>query len=424
MWKQLFKQLWNERKNNLLIWLELFVVSVFLWYAADALYVYYKLYSQPVGFDISNVYHVELAVVPAESADYDTTALHSTQGGADFLTIYDRLAHNPKVEAVCYTTGNHFHYKGGNRFATFKNDTLTRNGYVRNVDPAYFRVFRVKTAQGGAPEELEQALRENTVVVTGTVADSFFGSASKAMKQELQITDQSDSDSVIYRIGAVSEPQRYSDFQEFNYAYYKMPSAWEDPRTSGAEVAEGLNLFIRVKPAADNDRFAADFRREMSDQLSIGNIHLKALRSMSDYRKIRLSGWLDQVRLYIAGIGFFLLNVLLGVIGTFWFRTQQRSSELALRMVVGATRASVFRMLMAEGMAVLLVAFLPAALVFLNLMYLDVTQSSSVALSLPARFLFGMLFTVGVLALMIFIGIYPPARRAMRLQPADSLRDE
>ena len=47
MYKMILKQLWNERKGNLFIWLEMLVVSIFLWYAADALFVMYRLYSQP-----------------------------------------------------------------------------------------------------------------------------------------------------------------------------------------------------------------------------------------------------------------------------------------------------------------------------------------------------------------------------------------
>ena len=45
MYKMILKQLWNERKGNLFIWLEMLVVSIFLWYAADALFVMYRLYS-------------------------------------------------------------------------------------------------------------------------------------------------------------------------------------------------------------------------------------------------------------------------------------------------------------------------------------------------------------------------------------------
>jgi len=34
----------------------MFVVSIFLWYAADALFVMYKLYSQSLGFNIEHTY--------------------------------------------------------------------------------------------------------------------------------------------------------------------------------------------------------------------------------------------------------------------------------------------------------------------------------------------------------------------------------
>ena len=148
MLRMIFIQLWNERKMNMLIYLELVIVSVFLWYAADALFVNYKGYSRPLGFDISHVYHVELATVPQNSTDYDTSAVHNQCGAADFLTLRDRLAHHPKVEDVCFTSSVHFHYRFNNRFASFRQDSLIRNGYVRYVDPSYFRVFKVKTADG------------------------------------------------------------------------------------------------------------------------------------------------------------------------------------------------------------------------------------------------------------------------------------
>ena len=49
------------------IWLEMLVVSIFLWYAADALFVMYRLYSQPLGFNIEHTYHVSFGVIPEES---------------------------------------------------------------------------------------------------------------------------------------------------------------------------------------------------------------------------------------------------------------------------------------------------------------------------------------------------------------------
>ena len=326
MYKMILKQLWNERKGNLFIWLEMLVVSIFLWYAADALFVMYKLYSQSLGFNIEHTYHVSFGVIPEESPDYDTTSVHSERGGGDYLTLMDRIRRNPSVESICFTTGVHFHYRGSNQYATFRKDSLIRNGFVRYVSPTYFEVFDVKTAQGGSPSELVDALRDNQVVVTGTVADSFFGDPAAAVRQEIYITDQGSRDSVAYRIGGVCEKQRYCEFTGYDYAYYKLVDE-NKVAEEGDWVGEGLNTFIRVKPGADGAAFAVDFRKEMEQQLRVGNIYLKDVFPMSHYRDQFLERWLDQVRLYVAGIAFFLLNVLLGVVGTFWYRTQQRSAE-------------------------------------------------------------------------------------------------
>lgn len=268
MYKMILKQLWNERKGNLFIWLEMLVVSIFLWYAADALFVMYRLYSQPLGFNIEHTYHVSFDVIPEESPDYDTTSVHSERGGGDYLTLMDRIRRNPSVESICFTTGVHFHYRGSNQYATFRKDSLIRNGFVRYVSPTYFEVFDVKTAQGGSPSELVDALRDNQVVVTGTVADSFFGDLAAAVRQEIYITDQGSRDSVAYRIGGVCEKQRYCEFTGYDYAYYKLVDE-NKVAEEGDWVGEGLNTFIRVKPGADGAAFAADFRKEMEQQLRV-----------------------------------------------------------------------------------------------------------------------------------------------------------
>lgn len=151
MYKMILKQLWNERKGNLFIWLEMLVVSIFLWYAADALFVMYRLYSQPLGFNIEHTYHVSFDVIPEESPDYDTTSVHSERGGGDYLTLMDRIRRNPSVESICFTTGVHFHYRGSNQYATFRKDSLIRNGFVRLRIAHLFRGVRRKDGTRRVP---------------------------------------------------------------------------------------------------------------------------------------------------------------------------------------------------------------------------------------------------------------------------------
>ena len=78
MIRMILRQIWNERRANALVYLELLVVSVCLFYTADYLYIKYTEYKRPLGFDIGHVYNVELGVVPEGSPDFDTTAVHTS----------------------------------------------------------------------------------------------------------------------------------------------------------------------------------------------------------------------------------------------------------------------------------------------------------------------------------------------------------
>ena len=163
MIRLILRQIWNERRANALVFLELLVVSVCLFYAADYLYIRYKEYKRPLGFDIEHVYNVALGVVPEGSADFDTTAIHTSGAAADFLTIIERLSTDPRVESVCYTY-SHFHYKFWNRYASFHGIDMRRVGFVRCVDPNYFRVFKVRSFDDQSSKPLERAICETSSV--------------------------------------------------------------------------------------------------------------------------------------------------------------------------------------------------------------------------------------------------------------------
>lgn len=274
-----------------------------------------------------------------------------------------------------------------------------RTSYISYTDTAFWKIFQFDFQQGGP------------------------FSPAAAVRQEIYITNQGSRDSVAYRIGGVCEKQRYCEFTGYDYAYYKLVDE-NKVAEEGDWVGEGLNTFIRVKPGADGAAFATNFRKEMEQQLRVGNIYLKDVFPMSHYRDQFLERWLDQVRLYVAGIAFFLLNVLLGVVGTFWYRTQQRSAEIGLRMAMGATRKGIFWQLVKEGLALLTIAFIPSAVIFANLLHMEVTQGSEIPPDMASRLLFGFVFSYAVMAAMIVVGISFPSYRAMRMHPADALRQE
>ena len=98
--KQLLKQIYNERRSNAFLWIELLLVFVVLWYIVDLVYVTLHIYYQPMGFNIENTYVLRMNRLTDKSTDYhpdltikdDMTALREIAG---------RLSRHPEVESVC-----------------------------------------------------------------------------------------------------------------------------------------------------------------------------------------------------------------------------------------------------------------------------------------------------------------------------------
>lgn len=128
-----------------------------------------------------------------------------------------------------------------------------------------------------------------------------------------------------------------------------------------------LGVYIRVRPDSDGEDFIRKFRKEMREQLMIGNFYLGDMRPMSDYRNIQLKEPRNDLYTYLSVAVFFLMNAFLAVLGTFWFRTQQRRAELGLRVALGSTRVSLRKLLLGEGLILLTLAFIPAIIVGANL---------------------------------------------------------
>ena len=123
-------------------------------------------------------------------------------------------------------------------------------------------------------------------------------------------------------------------------------------------------------------------------------------------------------------MGFMLLTAFLGVLGTFWFRTQERAREIAVRKVAGAGNATVFRRLIGEGLMLLTIATVFAV----GLDCLMVWQGLSIR-GQESGIMWGQSFLeMGVvyliMAAMVVAGILFPAYRAMKIDPATTLRGE
>ena len=350
----------------------------------------------------------------------------------EYLEFYNRLQHHPAVESACYTL-MHFHYIWKNGSGTMSYDTLKTSAMYREVTPSYFTVFRVRGADECSPEELSRrASHTNDFVVTENtacrllnpdinnmtvkgveLAGRFIHSGVSMRKDE--------PDSV--RVAAVCENQKYNEYSNWSKAVYRIVQLGQGDFKISYGSIPYHDIFIRVKADADRPGFVESFRKEMKKQLRVGNLYLADIRPMSYYRNEHLADYRSDLYTYLAIAGFFLANAFLAILGTFWFRTQQRREELAVRLVAGATPHSLQTLLMGEGFLLTTIAYIPALVVAYNLGISDLVETWPVEWSFT-RFLIGGLVTFLLLWAIAAISIWFPARQAMSIQPAEALHGE
>ncbi|MCQ2236894.1 MAG: hypothetical protein MJZ18_07860 [Bacteroidales bacterium] len=68
---------------------------------------------------------------------------------------------------------------------------------------------------------------------------------------------------------------------------------------------------------------------------------------------------------------FFLLNLILGVVGTFWLQAKKRSEEMGIVMAFGARRIDIVWSYLKEGWVMFTVAFVVAACIYFNFAIYD-----------------------------------------------------
>ena len=132
----------------------------------------------------------------------------------------------------------------------------------------------------------------------------------------------------------------------------------------------------------------------------------------------------DRPRFETALLSFFaasgLLMAIIGLYGLVSFMAQQRTQEIGVRMALGATRANVLRLILGQGLRLVLIggaigvcASLALARVMQAVLF-KVTPRDPASFAMVAV----LLTTVALLAILI------PARSAMRTDPATALRWE
>lgn len=414
--KKLFTQICNEWRTNLWLFVELLLVSVVLWFIVDYVYVQTATYTEPRGFNADHCYQIKMGYLTAKSPDFNPA---DTLVAENIDELVRRLEHRPEIEAVSLSQ-NSFPYNGSNSGTVAKYDTLsagTNSEYLvrRYVTPGFLRVFQYTGTRGETPEQLASLLKENTFLASDNIFQhEYHTQLTPFVGKSFYLHRDSTK---TYTLAASLKTVRYMDYESASESLCMVALL---PRFL---YNVGLELCVRVRPDQDID-FPERLKADSEKQFRIGNVFISEVRSFKDIRRNFQQMWVNNIRNYATGMGFLMLNIFLGLLGTFWFRTQQRRSEVALQLALGSTKRRVFGRLLSEALILLTIATIPAIVVDYNLTHAELNASYNGTTLDPVRFIITILATWVLIAVMILLGIWFPARKATRIQPAEALHED
>lgn len=407
--KHLLRQIFNQWRSNIWLVAELLIVSVVLWYITDSLYVTYKKVNLPFPQNIEHCYLIETDVIDSTSPYFKPGANYDNI--KNISTLLDHIKHRKEVEAACMVYNGMYPYSG---FSTYnglgflnENDSLvfTSNIYSQLCTSQYPLVFRLQGANGEAPEELAAMLKEGKIIVSTTALDDSNVKAEQFVNKRLYHNGE------WLTLGALMPEVRQNS--------YLRPEKWMLRNTS--ILPDGSIMAFRVRADMDKDiisNLLADANKYIS-----GNRIISSVKSFKDIKRNAELDYTNESRNFIVVALFLMVNIFLGLLGTFWFRTQQRTSEIAVRRAVGSTDRQILGRIISEGLILLTVATLPAIAVDLTIAHFQLTNNWFEFISWE-RTGFCILITYAIMFVMIVLGAMAPALRAMHINPAIALKDE
>ncbi|MDR3308497.1 MAG: ABC transporter permease [Tannerella sp.] len=446
MIKSVFTQLWNRRRANFSVFLELLFVFCLLWYITDYLFVYAYNLSLPNHRDLKHTWQINLGLLPSDdpavakpsgvekTSDPTPQALYD-----DYHRILRIIRDYPGVEAVSVSTNQSIpatgSYRGRNLYSL---DDTTRRIQVQQMEiytsTDYFSVFRHTRKDGAEAVRMSdfEWTGSRQVVISRSAADKLLPDGSPTGRKLVNnLNDTSDPMTVI---GVIDDTKRFDYLRPRHAVYIPITDMDKWDMNFWANYPA---ISIRSAASLPDAIFADAFGNDMAKLLRTGNFFFKSIVSFRKISEDTASnlGMDSDLNIRISLMLFFLLNILLCVLGTFWYMVNLRRSETGLRKAMGASSSSISRMLFAEGLCLLTAAATVAMLLEANCMYAGLIDTFGKGWGsendtvypvdrLALRFLITNFITLIILSVIILTAIWLPARRASALHPAEALRDE
>jgi putative ABC transport system permease protein len=408
MIKHLCKLVWNRKRINFLVTLEIFF-SFLVVFAVIVFAVYYTdNYRRPLGFDYQNVWYIGVER-RAGSGDKDKPQqLETSRRLLAALREFGEVESAAGVWGAPYSNGN---------WTSGRDDKKTGKSIHFGCNPVtddLKDVLGLQTVSGRWFGKEDDGASYNPVVINRKLARDLFGDEDPVGKD---ISDPEDKKKVETRVvGLIDDFRKNGEFAGLSgYVLYRNDLTFKPGARGDIQADPPRSLLIKVRPgttAAFEEKLLARLQTEAKDW----SFSIKPLVEM---RASVFQEYLVPMAAFGLVAGFLLIMVGLGLTGVLWLNVTQRTKEMGLRRAKGATRRRIYKQILGELFIVTTIGLLVGTLVVVQFPLLDLMGFAS-----PEVYTASIFISLGLIYLLTTVcGLYP-SFLATRIHPAEALHYE
>ena len=356
-----------------------------------------------------------VGIVRLDEAKYDRAKTQEF-----YQQLSERLASLPGVQSASLVDAMPVTFMGGSR------SSIEIEGYEPGTDedmqiaavlagPRYFTNMKVPFVQGRDFEERDREGAPCVAVVNEAFGEKYFRGSNSLGKHLMKYGGAPDAPRVPCEIVGVIHDNAWQALEKQVHPFYAL-ALQQSPRKSFTFV---------VSNASGNPASLIGAVRNAIRELD-PKIPLADVQTLGDYFSIGLYPFRILAVVMGACGAMALILATLGIYGIISYSVAQRTRELGIRMALGALPGDILRMVIRQGMMLVIVGLGIGLLLSLVLTRLLTSSLLEIELPLPVSATDPLTF-VGVtilLALVALVACYIPARRATKVNPIEALRYE
>jgi putative ABC transport system permease protein len=399
MIRHLFTLMWNRKRANGLLVLEIFLAFVVLFAVGSTGVYMWSNYRAPLGFEYEHVWEIDMNPGNQPRAEQFAT----------LQRVLARLRTTPGVVTASRSVDNTpFAFSNNTTEFTAGKDKPKAYGDIYDAGPEMRDVLGLRLVAGRWFDRRDEAVgRRKPIVITELAQAKLFPGGESAIGKTIHTTFEGDKDKDYEVVGVTGPYRAGGELSEPQPGYFSYVSPQDTARAL-------FDLLVRVQPGSG----AALEKRLQDDIRTISGGWASTIVSLPEQRLTQLKLLLTlPVVLGVVCI-FLLVNVALGLFGVLWLNINQRRAELGVRRALGASGAAISGQVLGEILVLTTFGLVLGLLVAAQFPLLGVLDVK------PEVYLIAMvLAAVGLYALAAGCALYP-SRLAAGVQPAVALREE